>query len=104
MLALPPRVEVKARLRPSGEYSGRPSVAGPVRIKCAAPPLAGTSQMSPPDAKPISWPSADRLGSDRTGFAAGTCAIAGWSQAIATHAAVRSHIALRITTPPRHQS
>ena len=39
---------------PSGEYSGRDSSAGCDTSRCASPPLAGATQMSPPETKAIS--------------------------------------------------
>ena len=68
----PVRVETKARARPVGEKSGRDSVAGCETSSRASPPVAATDQMSPPDTKAISRPSAEMPGSAST--AGGPCA------------------------------
>ncbi|MCY1170237.1 hypothetical protein D9M73_103000 [compost metagenome] len=41
------------------------------------PPVAATSQMSPPEAKAMRLPSGDRLGSAKAALAATACAAAG---------------------------
>ena len=59
----PVRVETNASSRPSGENSGRRSLAGSATSSRASPPLAGTVQMSPPDVNAISRPSGEMPGS-----------------------------------------
>src|ERR1041384_4820961 len=80
-MSTPPfRVDVNASRLPSGEYFGRPSVAGCVISRCAWPPRAGTTQMSPPETKAISELSGEMLGSayDGSGSAgAGAGVVAG---------------------------
>src|SRR5712692_10073243 len=67
MSPLPVRLETNAILLPSGEYSGRDSEAACDTRSRASPPAAGTVHMSPADAKAISRPSGEIVGSDRTG-------------------------------------
>src|SRR3954471_18801091 len=69
MSEVPLRVDVKARRFPSGEYFGRASVALCEIRRCACPPRAGTTQMSPPDANAISVRSGEMLGSANDGKA-----------------------------------
>src|SRR5580704_8050806 len=73
MFPAPVRVETNASFVPSGEYSGRDSVAGCVTSRCASPPAAATVQMSPPDTNAISRPSGEIAGSLNDGSA--VCAI-----------------------------
>ena len=68
----PVRVEMKASFVPSGEYSGRDSSAGFEIKRRASPPSAGAVQMSPPEAKAISFPSGEIAGVAREGL--GDCA------------------------------
>src|SRR6476659_3880890 len=70
MSPFPVRVETNARYFPSGEYSGRDSVAGSETSKCASPPEDGTIQISPPLTKAISLPSGEIPGSLSTGISA----------------------------------
>src|ERR1051325_200566 len=69
MSPLPLRVEMKASDVPSGENSGRDSVAGCATSKCAAPPELGADQMSPPETKTTVLPSGESDGSNRAGWA-----------------------------------
>src|ERR1700735_1525319 len=73
MSPLPVLVETNASFVPSGEYSGRDSVAGSVTSRCASTPAAPTVQISPPDTNAISCPSGEIAGSLNDGSAA--CAI-----------------------------
>jgi hypothetical protein len=59
---------MKANRVPSGEYIGRDSVAGCDTSKCAAPPVNGTTQISPPETKAISDRSGEMEGSANAGF------------------------------------
>src|SRR5580765_1121752 len=59
----PVRVDTNASMRPSGEKSGRDSVASCATSNRASPPDAGTVQISPPDTKAISLPSGEMPGS-----------------------------------------
>src|ERR1700721_1982993 len=59
---------------------GRDSVAGSEMSRCASPPVAGTVQISPPEAKAISWPSGERDGSASDGC--GARALCGWAKAV----------------------
>src|SRR4030095_5229 len=59
----PVRVETNASFRPSGEYTGRDSVAGFEIRRRDSPPVEGTAQMSPPETKAISDLSGDTEGS-----------------------------------------
>src|SRR4030095_1946792 len=68
MSPLPVRADPKANLRPSGENSGRDSVAGCETIRGASPPAATTVQMSPPETKAISEPSGESAGSVKYGW------------------------------------
>src|SRR6185503_5492412 len=70
----PVRVELNARRLPSGENSGRDSVAGCETSRRAVPPAAGTVQMSPPETKAISLPSGEMPGSAKAGRDGGDCA------------------------------
>src|SRR5580704_5670373 len=74
MFPAPVRVETNASLLPSGEYSGRDSVAGCVTSRCASPPAAATVQISPPETNAISRPSGEIAGSLNEGSV--VCAIA----------------------------
>src|ERR1051326_4505079 len=69
MSPLPVRVDVNASDFPSGENSGRPSVAGCATSNRASPPLAGALQMSPPETKTTVLPSGESEGSKRAGWA-----------------------------------
>src|ERR1700685_124378 len=69
MSPFPVRVDTNASFVPSGEKSGRDSVAGCETSKCASPPLAGTLQMSPPETNTISLRSGERDGSPKEGSA-----------------------------------
>jgi hypothetical protein len=62
MSPFPVRVEVNASCEPSGEYSGRDSVAGCDTNKCACPPPAATVQISPPETNAISERSGESAG------------------------------------------
>jgi len=59
----PVRVDTNASVRPSGENSGRRSVAASATSRRASPPAAGTDQMSPPELNAISRPSGEMPGS-----------------------------------------
>src|SRR5471030_579527 len=67
MSPLPVRVEMNASRVPSGDQSGRLSVAGLETSSRASPPTKGTVQMSPPETKAISLWSGERLGSASDG-------------------------------------
>src|ERR1035437_838844 len=69
MSPFPVRVEMKASRVPSGDQSGRLSVAGCETSSRASPPANGTVQMSPPETKAISLWSGERLGSAIEGVA-----------------------------------
>src|SRR5439155_776229 len=74
--------DANARCFPSGENSGRDSVAGCDTSSRASPPRAGTSQMSPPLTNAIVEPSGEMPGSAKDGSDAaaalrGACAPAG---------------------------
>ena len=75
---LPVRVEMKASERPSGEYSGRLSVAGWATSKRASPPATGLVQMSPPETKASSVRLGDTAGSEKYGTGVGA-ACADWA-------------------------
>src|SRR5271166_3790234 len=60
---------------PSGEYSGRDSSAGCETRRCASPPLAGATQMSPPETKAISGRVGQSAGSVRYGTPAASAAV-----------------------------
>src|SRR5580704_8067139 len=66
----PVRVETNASRAPSGEYKGRDSSAGWETNRCASPPLAGTTQISPPETKAISGRVGHSVGSVRYGMPA----------------------------------
>src|SRR5690606_2134145 len=68
------RVLPNATRLPSGAHIGRDSVAGWATNKCAAPPVAGTIQMSPPATNNNSLLSGDSEGSDNAARAATLCA------------------------------
>src|SRR5579862_5686275 len=87
----PVRVETNARCFPSGEYTGRDSVAG-FEIKiCAAPPPAGTVQISPPETNAISEPSGETpgsyIGATAAVFADSACRGDAWNAAAANNVA-----------------
>src|ERR1700710_1419790 len=71
MSPLPVRFEMKASRVPSGDQSGRLSVAGLETSSRASPPAYGTVQISPPETKAISLWSGERLGSAKDGVAVG---------------------------------
>src|SRR5579885_3567379 len=70
MLSLPLRFDRNASDLPSGEKSGRDSVAGLATSSRASPPVSGTVQMSPPETKAIVFPSAESEGSENGGCVA----------------------------------
>src|SRR5438132_4305852 len=69
MSPLPVRVEMKASDLPSGEKSGRDSVAGWATSSRADPPALGALQMSPPETKTTVFASGESDGSNRAGWA-----------------------------------
>src|SRR5438105_3963493 len=69
----PVRVDVNASCLPSGEYSGRDSVAPCDTRSRASPPVRGTSQMSPPLTNAIVDPSGEMPGSASDGRAVPSC-------------------------------
>src|SRR5437016_4430716 len=69
MSPLPVRVEMKASDLPSGEKSGRDSVAGCATSSRADPPAAGALQMSPPETKTTLFASGESDGSNMAGWA-----------------------------------
>src|SRR5690349_11904153 len=69
---------MNARYRPSGENIGRRSNASSATSRCAAPPVAGTDQMSPPEENAISLPSGEMPGSANAYFGG---ALADWGKA-----------------------
>src|SRR6187549_1689501 len=75
----PVRDDTNASDCPSGEKSGRRSYAGSATRRCASPPAAGTTQMSPPDENAISRPSGEMPGSayEKDKGAAGSWCAAG---------------------------
>ena len=84
----PVRSEMKASLRPSGEYRGRDSVASCATSRRASPPAAGTVQMSPLETTAISERSGEIAGSLNDASGAGAspvrCPLSGAASAIAT--------------------
>jgi hypothetical protein len=56
---------------PSGEYSGRDSLASSDTSRRASPPRAGTVHISPADTKAISLPSGEIPGSANDGTPVG---------------------------------
>src|SRR5260370_41103154 len=71
MSPLPVRVETNASDLPSGEKSGRDSVAGFATSNRASPPVDGTVQISPPETNAIVFPSGERDGSENGGCGGG---------------------------------
>src|SRR4029078_3667948 len=65
------RVDTNASDLPSGEKSGRDSVAGFATSRRASPPVDGTVQTSPPETNAIVFPSGERDGSYNGGWAGG---------------------------------
>ena len=69
------RAEMKASRVPSGEKSGRCSVAESSTTRCAGPPRAGATQIRLPETQAICGPSKEVPGSASDGFGgAGACA------------------------------
>src|SRR6266536_674676 len=70
MSPLPVRVDMNASDLPSGEKSGRDSLAGFATSNRASPPVDGTVQISPPETNAIVFPSGERDGSENGGCVA----------------------------------
>src|SRR5262249_51457583 len=93
MSPLPVRVDTNASDLPSGEKSGRDSVAGFATRRRASPPFEGTVQMSPPETNAIVFPSGESDGSEYGGCVAARAAVAASRKSAARRVCMRAIIA-----------